>query len=105
MGVSSVEPISVGPGSGMNSGVAATIGGFSAWNQQQGTNAIITDHVRNTRERNVFTRVCDSVRGEGGVCPVRGRGGGGLSHVLVLPSGEGGGEVPGPGDPTLLPQT
>ena len=35
IGVSSVEPISVGPGSGINSGVAATIGGFSAWNQQQ----------------------------------------------------------------------
>ena len=27
---------------------------------------VITDHVRCTREGNVFSRVCDSVRGGGG---------------------------------------
>ena len=32
IGVSSVNPSSVGPGSGINSGVAATIGGFSVCN-------------------------------------------------------------------------
>ena len=33
----------------------------------------ITNHIRSTWEGNVFTRVCDSVHGEGGdrVCPVQ----------------------------------
>ena len=32
---------------------------------------IITDHVRSTREGNVFTGVCNSVQGEGGVREIR----------------------------------